>query len=77
LYRTKISAQQNSKQNRTEQYSTVQYSTVVEGNSRFCKVALGIPKIPGNFYGFPGIPGSFGNPSLSQELKRGLPQAEI
>jgi len=48
----------------------------VEGNSRFCKVALGIPKIPGNSHGFPGIPGSFGNPSLSQELKRGLPQAE-
>jgi hypothetical protein len=48
---------------------------LVEGNSRFCKVALGIPNIPGNSHGFPGIPGSFGNPSLSQELKRGLPQA--
>jgi hypothetical protein len=31
-------------------------SLVVEGNSRFCKVALGIPKIPGNSHGFPGIP---------------------
>jgi hypothetical protein len=44
------------------------------GNSRFCKMALGTPKIPGNSHGFPGIPGGFGNPSLSQELKRGLPQ---
>ena len=46
---------------------------VVEGNSRFYKVALGIPKIPGNSHGFPGIPGSFGNPSPSQELKRRPP----
>jgi len=50
-----------------------QESRVVEGNSRFCKVALGIPKIPGNSHGFPGIPGSFGNPSPSQELKRRPP----
>jgi len=58
---------------------TVQYYfchvSVVEGNSQFCKVALGIPKMPGNSNGFPGIPGSSGNPSPSQELKRGLPQA--
>jgi len=31
-------------------------SKLAEGNSRFCEVALGIPKIPGNSHGFPGIP---------------------
>ena len=59
----------------TYRYSILYTYKLVEGNSRFCKVALGIPKIPGNSHGLPGIPGSFGNPSLSQELKRGLPQA--
>ena len=44
------------------------------GNSHLQKEASGIPKIPENSHGFPGIPVVFGNPGHPQEPEIKLPQ---
>ena len=61
-------------------YSTAVQCNLVEGNSRFCEVALGIPTIPGNSHRFPGIPGGFGNresKSVAGAHERTPPNGEL